>query len=339
MALIDSEASSCLISKSVFLKMNADRYPLKSGPRTVRGIGNNHLTLLGQMWSDIEIGGAQYGIDAIISSSDENIGLVLGMDFFQKHDADFSVKEGYFQINGNNIRMRKERDDGPSIARLRLQEDIVIPARTEFITTAEPEKLVRHFNTDFCSVEPSPRTGKMIGKDICVSHSLIRSDMRHVPVSFMNLGDEDMTVRKGTTVAVIKPVTSYSNPPTCHKAKANVTENFIKLEHIAPLMNGISDEVTPCQRNDLQQTLIEFADVFSTGPEDLGRTNMVTHTIDTGDTRPIQQAPRHLPIAKQQIEKDEIQKMLRRGVIEPSTSPWASPVVLATKKDGTTLLP
>jgi hypothetical protein len=46
--------------------------------------------------------------------------------------------------------------------------------------------------------------------------------------------------------------------------------------------------------------------------------------------------PRRLPLGKRDIEKIEIEKMLKRGVIEPSKSPWCSPVVLVTKKDGTT---
>ena len=43
---------------------------------------------------------------------------------------------------------------------------------------------------------------------------------------------------------------------------------------------------------------------------------------------------RRLPFGKRNVEQEEIMKMLDRGVIEPSNSPWSSPVVLVTKKDG-----
>ncbi len=66
------------------------------------------------------------------------------------------------------------------------------------------------------------------------------------------------------------------------------------------------------------------------------RTGLVKHTINTGNQRPIRLQPRRLPITKQEIEKEEVQKMLDRGVIEPCQSSWASPVALVTKKDGTT---
>ena len=41
-------------------------------------------------------------------------------------------------------------------------------------------------------------------------------------------------------------------------------------------------------------------------------------------------------MAKRQLEEAEVEKMLRQGVISPSSSPWASPTVLITKKDGKT---
>lgn len=37
---------------------------------------------------------------------------------------------------------------------------------------------------------------------------------------------------------------------------------------------------------------------------------------------------------KQQIVKDEVNTMLKNGIIQPSTSPWVSPIVICTKKDG-----
>ena len=66
----------------------------------------------------------------------------------------------------------------------------------------------------------------------------------------------------------------------------------------------------------------------------LGRTGLVKDQIHIGDARPIKQAPRRLALAQKQIVEKEIEKMLANDVIEPSESSWASPVVLATKKDG-----
>ncbi len=107
-------------------------------------------------------------------------------------------------------------------------------------------------------------------------------------------------------------------------------------EYLQPLMEGVADDLTLQQREELAGAIYEYRDVFSSGPTDMGRTGLVKHTIDTGDQRPIQLPPRRLPITKQEIEKEEVQKMLDRGVIEPCQSSWASPVVLVTKKDGTT---
>ena len=68
----------------------------------------------------------------------------------------------------------------------------------------------------------------------------------------------------------------------------------------------------------------------------MGRTDVITHVIDTGDNRPVRQALRRQPPAHQQAIRQHVTSMLKQGVIEPARSPWASNVVLVKKKDGST---
>ena len=58
------------------------------------------------------------------------------------------------------------------------------------------------------------------------------------------------------------------------------------------------------------------------------------HDIDTADAAPIRQPPRRPPLASGTAEDDLVVEMLAAGVSEPSDSPWASPVCLTKKPDG-----
>ncbi|GFW96791.1 hypothetical protein TNCV_2159271 [Trichonephila clavipes] len=71
---------------------------------------------------------------------------------------------------------------------------------------------------------------------------------------------------------------------------------------------------------------------------DLSKKNypVTQHRIDTADHQPIKQHPRRLPFAKQEEVGTLLREMQENDIIEPSSSPWASPIVLVRKKDGST---
>ncbi|KAH8871863.1 Retrovirus-related Pol polyprotein from transposon 17.6 [Schistosoma japonicum] len=85
-------------------------------------------------------------------------------------------------------------------------------------------------------------------------------------------------------------------------------------------------------RERVVSVLMEFREVFEENGLP-GRTRAVWHEIDTGDHKPIKQYPRRVPIHYQPELDKVIKEMLKQKVIKPSTSPWASPIVLVKKKD------
>ena len=93
-------------------------------------------------------------------------------------------------------------------------------------------------------------------------------------------------------------------------------------------------KLPPEQRTKLQKLVEEYRDIFTVSYDDLPSNPRYTHDIDTGDHPPIRQKPYRHPIHHQAFMEEEIQKLLKNKIIQPSRSPWASPLVFVKKKDG-----
>ncbi len=84
-----------------------------------------------------------------------------------------------------------------------------------------------------------------------------------------------------------------------------------------------------------RQLLTDHTDTFAVNGTDLGFCPVLQLDIDTGDAAPIKQSPRRPPLSAGDAEAKILQEMLDADVVEPSISPWASPVCLVKKPDGT----
>jgi hypothetical protein len=93
-------------------------------------------------------------------------------------------------------------------------------------------------------------------------------------------------------------------------------------------------DLTKDQGDQLQKLLEEYDDVIAREGMLSGRTNLVTHSITTDNSLPIKQRPYRLSPAEHDFVGQELENMMEQGIIQPSSSPWASPIVLVKKKNG-----
>jgi hypothetical protein len=96
---------------------------------------------------------------------------------------------------------------------------------------------------------------------------------------------------------------------------------------------NINEELDDAQQAEVKGILQQFSAVFTDQP---GTTSMAEHVIETSSENPIRVRPYPIPYAVRKKIDEEVSKMLKMGVIEPSCSPYNSPVVLVQKKDGST---
>ena len=186
---------------------------------------------------------------------------------------------------------------------------------------------------------------------LILAGSLIDAGRQEIPLMVLNTASQEVRLRKGMVVGNIQPVVHVSDNISAKASagKVHICSTGLGLNggfgdpksrsigvpnHLEDIVTEASADLDMNQRSKLERLVCSYANAIPDGQ--LGCTDRIRHTIDTGDAGPIRQVPRRLAPSQREIAKKEINKMLDRGTIEPSDSPWAAPIVLVAKKDGTT---
>ena len=133
----------------------------------------------------------------------------------------------------------------------------------------------------------------------------------------------------GSLVPVNSPIVPVENKKLSsiqiHNAVANVDD--LKINH--------GPNLTCEQKKQLFALIKDYRHCFANSTAEMGRTELITHTINTGDSQPIRSNCYRYSFEERNELKSKINELMEEGILEPSSSPWASPAVFARKKDGT----
>ncbi|KAK3703603.1 hypothetical protein QZH41_019157, partial [Actinostola sp. cb2023] len=162
-----------------------------------------------------------------------------------------------------------------------------------------------------------------------------------------NLGREDVFLNPRTRIGVVHSVencvvpsdkvdfkrVSVNEEMVCLKELESDEKTDVSSDFACPVdLSNI--DCTNEQRLKLYDLLRKHADLFAKEDEDLGYTETVKHKIRTVDDEPVCQPYRRIPPNQYQEVREHIKKLLDRNIIRESYSPFASPIVLVRKKNG-----
>lgn len=158
----------------------------------------------------------------------------------------------------------------------------------------------------------------------------------YAPIRVMNMSQRSLTIRPQTPLAhafLVENVVEFPDKT----GPSEAVQNSESLKQAVPdslvdLRGAATD--TEEQRMLLKELIDKNKDVFSWHPTDYGHTKTVQHEIPLVDSKPFRLPYRKIPPSQWQDVRKLLIDMEAAGVIRPSKSPYASPVVVVTKKDG-----
>ena len=157
----------------------------------------------------------------------------------------------------------------------------------------------------------------------------IRYPPDSITLIIANFSDEELTLPKGKILGLAQEI-SENSVNYEDDADRGTVQTFISGDN-KNLPKGFKKYIgeklahlSHAERKIIEPVLIKYAGIFHDDEDiDFKSTNVVRHEIETGNVTPIKKALYNTPFDLRQEMNRQVQKMLDKGVISPSHSPWS----------------
>lgn len=341
--LIDTGAAITAISLALWQSLPA---PVKHPPHptstlSVRTVNGDPMIVQGSVPVPLQIGHHTFTHNALVI---ENLlhDVILGKDFLERFKTIIDLEHHTislhheFPFSKHPLPTDEPLPVNPPLCSVHALKTYVLPPNSETLVCGKLSVPVPQGTVGIID----PRAELSTRYHVCGAAELVSlSPSNTVPIRLLNPSTMPVTIYRraqlGTFTATDKDLLaiSLSNQPS----GVTGTDSNVPLLGDPNITFDLSQSnLTLPQQEQLLDLLSKYQDVFAPTASHLGRTGEVQHTIDTGDAPPIRLRPyRTSPGQREEIDT-QIADMLSQNIIQESVSPWAAPVVLVKKKDGTT---
>ena len=279
----------------------------------------------------IKIGGLSAAHSILIARSLTQECL-LGADFLSHHHCVLDLQQQVLYAGGKHVYMCPPDGgvhESHAVCFVRMAETTEVPPCCQIHL---PVRIDRVQMTGQNEVLVEPLDDFMEQHCLVVARSLAQASSELTLIQVLNPSPVSVALYKNEKVAVAKSI----NHILCNTTQEAEHDSSIKIkmeDAVQQMLHGTT-KLSEKERDAAVALLSEFKDVIALGDDDLGRTGIVQHSIETGSSQPVRQQSRRLPFHQKPVVRKLLDSMLSRDIIEPSHGPWASPVVLVKKKDG-----
>lgn len=329
MWLVDTGATKSTISTKMY-HQHLQHVPVEKANTRLTAINGSNIPVLGKCTLTIVLQGKEYKHTFLVAGVEDE--GVLGKDFLSKHRCYWNWEQKTLEIDGNEIKCRVPLINDIPAVDIKAVRSYTVPPQSEIIIEGALVGVGKTMMTGMAT----GKTKFMKKRELGVAATLVKRHGHTVPVRVLNPSFRKKFVGIGDIVASYQAVEILDNvkPEICRSVKSTDSESLPLTQELEELYERCIEGLNPTEQEQLRKLLEDYSDVFAAEGKPLGRTNLVQHKIHTGDHCPIKQRPRRAPLGQEDVIQRELDSMLEQGVITPSNSPWASPVVLVKKKDG-----
>jgi len=337
--LVDSGSTVTLLSGETFERCGGkDNIPLYQRDVCIQGVDNTKIKVHG--YADIILQLGEFQTEITIVVCDISLEGILGQDFITKHIRYWDLESlQLWTKNGSSISCSTGANGG--VCRVLAKERVEIPSRSCVLVPVELPKLATLPDKIFINSREDMKADW--GGNCEIMPGIISPHDGQAVIGVLNHSEQTTTLHIGQDIGLGHPIeedtTVELEPELCAASSLNMAKEIPGPElpdHLKEMFDKSVEHLDQGDRSRLAELILKYEDIFAKSSDDLGCTDRVKHTINTGNANPIRQPSRRQPYGKRDIETQEVRKMLEKGIIEPSKSPWSSGIVLVTKRDGST---